>query len=84
VIRSLSNSLCPTGRIHGRTHGCKGSLLKIRKGKFKRELGGCRWNLEANRACFSPPHTLKLTLFKTMGREEPGDFHPVINELGGA
>jgi hypothetical protein len=29
-----------SGRIHGRTHGCKGSLLKVREGKCKGELGG--------------------------------------------
>jgi hypothetical protein len=22
------------GRVHGRTHGCKGSLLKVREGKY--------------------------------------------------
>jgi hypothetical protein len=45
----------PLGRIHSRTCGCKGSLLKVREGKCKREHCGCRWNLEAKRACcFSP------------------------------
>jgi hypothetical protein len=28
------------GRIHGRTCGCKGRLLKVRDGKYKREHGG--------------------------------------------
>jgi hypothetical protein len=31
VIRRLPNPLCPVGRIHHRTHGCKGSLLKVRE-----------------------------------------------------
>jgi hypothetical protein len=44
VIRRLPNSLCPMGRIHGRTHGCKWSLLKVREGKYKREHEGPRWN----------------------------------------
>jgi hypothetical protein len=35
VIRRLPDSLCPSGRIHGRTHGYKWSLLKARKGKYK-------------------------------------------------
>jgi hypothetical protein len=38
-------SLCPVGRIHGGTHGCKESLLKVRKGKYEREHAGCRRNL---------------------------------------
>jgi hypothetical protein len=37
MIRRPPNSLCPPGRIHSKTHGCKGSLSKVRKGKFKRE-----------------------------------------------
>jgi hypothetical protein len=36
----LANSLCPLGRICGRTHGCKRSLLKVRKGKYKGEHSG--------------------------------------------
>jgi hypothetical protein len=32
--------LCPTERIHGRTRGCKWSLLKVRDGKYKREHAG--------------------------------------------
>jgi hypothetical protein len=39
VITKLPNSLCPLGRIHHRTRGCKLSLLKVRKGKYKREYG---------------------------------------------
>jgi hypothetical protein len=35
--------LCvPQGRIHHRTHGYKCRLLKVRKGKYKGEYGGCR------------------------------------------
>jgi hypothetical protein len=33
--------------MQGRTHGCKGSLLNIREGKYERELGRHRRNLEA-------------------------------------
>jgi hypothetical protein len=32
----------PYGRIHSRTHGRKGSLLKVREGNYKREPGGAR------------------------------------------
>jgi hypothetical protein len=39
MIRRLPNSLCPTGSIHHRTHGCKWSSLKVRKGKYKGEHG---------------------------------------------
>jgi hypothetical protein len=42
VIRRLPNSFCPSGRIHGRTHGCKWSLLKIRNGKYKGKHGGAQ------------------------------------------
>jgi hypothetical protein len=31
VIRRLPNSLCPVGRIHGKTCGCKWSLLKLKE-----------------------------------------------------
>jgi hypothetical protein len=35
--------LCvPPGRINGRTHGCKWSLLKVRKGKYKGEQGSAQ------------------------------------------
>jgi hypothetical protein len=40
------------GRIHGRTCECKGSLLKVRKGKYKGEHGRSRWSLPAERVCF--------------------------------
>jgi hypothetical protein len=40
VIRRFPNSLCPAGRIYHRMHGCKWSLLKVRKGKYKGEHGG--------------------------------------------
>jgi hypothetical protein len=46
----FQNSCVPQGRIHGKTRGCKWSLLKFREGNYKREHGGCRWNLEAERA----------------------------------
>jgi hypothetical protein len=39
VIRKLPNSLC-LGRIHGRTCGCNGSLLKVREGKYKGGMVG--------------------------------------------
>jgi hypothetical protein len=29
------------------------------EGKYKREHGGHRWNLEAEKACFSPPGAFK-------------------------
>jgi hypothetical protein len=29
--------LCPSGGIHGRTHRCTLSLLKVREGKYKGE-----------------------------------------------
>jgi hypothetical protein len=42
--------LCvPPGRTHGRTHGYKGSLLNVRERKYKREPGGRRWSLPAER-----------------------------------
>jgi hypothetical protein len=56
----LPNYLCPVGRNHGRTFGCKWSLLKVKKGKYKGECVGPRWNLEAVRANFS-----SLGAFKT-------------------
>jgi hypothetical protein len=37
---------------------------------------GPQWNLEAERACFPFPNI--------MGREEPCDSHPIINEWGRA
>jgi hypothetical protein len=48
--------LCvPFGKIYSRTHGCKWSLLTVREGKYEREHGGLRWNLEAQKACVSSP-----------------------------
>jgi hypothetical protein len=47
------------GRIHGRTCGCKGSLLKVREEKYKREHGGHRWSLLAERVSFSFLGTFK-------------------------
>jgi hypothetical protein len=69
-------------RIHGRTHGYKWSLLKVREGKYKRECGGHRGNLEAESLRFSFLVLLKLTLSYQKG--EPGDFYPIINEWEGA
>jgi hypothetical protein len=46
VVRRLPDSLCPIGRIHSRTCGGKGGLLKARKGKCKGEqvgTGGVCW-----------------------------------------
>jgi hypothetical protein len=40
VTGRLTDSLSGWGRIHGRTRGCKGSLLKVREGKYEREQGG--------------------------------------------
>jgi hypothetical protein len=31
------------GRIYGRTHGCKETLLKVREEEYKEEHDGCRW-----------------------------------------
>jgi hypothetical protein len=39
VIRTFPNSLCPIGKIHDGTPGCKCSLLKVRKGKYKGKPG---------------------------------------------
>jgi hypothetical protein len=37
VIRRLRILCIPWGRTHGRTHGYKESLLKVREGKYKME-----------------------------------------------
>jgi hypothetical protein len=37
--QKTSKFFVPLGRIRGRTCGCKGSLLNVRKGKYKREHG---------------------------------------------
>jgi hypothetical protein len=78
VIRRLPNSLCPSGRTHGRTHGWKWSLLKVREGSMMDAGGLCRQRENA-----SLPQVL-LKLHSPMGREEPGDSHPMISEWGGA
>jgi hypothetical protein len=39
VIRRLTNSLFPPGRIHGRTRGHKWNLLKVREEKYKGRPG---------------------------------------------
>jgi hypothetical protein len=77
VIRRLPNSLCPSGRTHGRTHGWKWSLLKVREGSMMDAGGLCRQRENA-----SLPQVL-LKLHSPMGREEPGDSHPMISEWGG-
>jgi hypothetical protein len=52
------------GRIHGRTCGCKGSLLKVREGKYKGEHGGAQVREHA-----SLVHVLlELTLIYGKGR----------------
>jgi hypothetical protein len=52
--------LCvPQGRMHGRTRGCKWSLLKVREGKYKRGHGGTRWKVGAERESFSFPGAFK-------------------------
>jgi hypothetical protein len=40
--------------------GVKRSLFKVREGKYKKEHGGHRWNLLAERACFSSPADFKI------------------------
>jgi hypothetical protein len=69
VVKKLSNSLCPTGRIHHRTHECKWSILKLRKEKYK---GGAWWGPGG---MWRPRELASPALL--MGREEPGDFHPI-------
>jgi hypothetical protein len=40
LIRRLPNSCFALERIHGRTHGYKESLIKVRKGKSKVNMVG--------------------------------------------
>jgi hypothetical protein len=54
------------GGVHGRTCRCK---LEAREGKH-------RWKLGPERVCFSSHVLLKLCW--SMGREEPGDFNPIM------
>jgi hypothetical protein len=51
VIKRLPNSLYPAGRIHGKTCGCKWSLLKVREGNTKGPWQGPNgiWKLMAGR-----------------------------------
>jgi hypothetical protein len=42
MIRRLPNFVCPKGRIHHRTYGCKWSLLEVSRGKYKGEHGGAQ------------------------------------------
>jgi hypothetical protein len=46
------------------------------KGKTKGEHGGAHVETGADKACA----LLLQVLLKPMGREEPGDSHPIINE----
>jgi hypothetical protein len=39
VIMRLPILRIPPERIHSRTHGCKGSLLKVREDKYKEKHG---------------------------------------------
>jgi hypothetical protein len=82
----LANSLCPLGRICGRTHGCKRSLLKVRKGKYKGEHSGHQWNLEAKRASFSFLGTFKSYTNLWEGRNQviPINNHCVGRGMGGS
>jgi hypothetical protein len=52
VIRRLPYSLCPAGRIRGRTHGCKWSLLEVREGKYKGDMVGAG-GIWSSRALFN-------------------------------
>jgi hypothetical protein len=71
---------CPLAwKNPSRIHGRKGSLLKVREGKYKGEHDRHRWSLLTERAFLSQV-LLKLSF---LGREEPGDSHPIINEWGG-
>jgi hypothetical protein len=73
--------LCvPFGKIYSRTHGCKWSLLTVREGKYEREHGGLRWNLEAQKACVSSPFKAYSNLWE--GRSHVG-FYAIIKERGG-
>jgi hypothetical protein len=72
--QKISKFFVQCGRIHDRTCGYKGSLLKIRERKYKGEHGGCRQSLLADRASFFFSGTFKTY----MGKAEPGDSHPII------
>jgi hypothetical protein len=83
VIRRLPNSLCPLGRMHGRTHGCKGSLLKVRGEKYKGKHGGVQVEATSQERvslffrCFK-------NLRQPMGRGEQGDSCLIVSEWGEA
>jgi hypothetical protein len=50
IVNGVGVIFVPHGRIHGRTHGCKWSLLKVREGKYKGSMVvGPRWKPEAER-----------------------------------
>jgi hypothetical protein len=46
------------------------SLLKVREGKYKREHGGHRWNLQAERVYFSSPGAFKIYTNQWKGRNQ--------------
>jgi hypothetical protein len=62
VIRRHPDSLCLVGRIHCRTHGCKGSLLKVREEKYKGEHGGHRGVCQQREGAFLSQVLLKHML----------------------
>jgi hypothetical protein len=44
----------PPGRIHGRIHGCKGSLLKVKEGKYKGKHGEAQVEAGSQESVFLP------------------------------
>jgi hypothetical protein len=48
----------------------KWSLLKVREGKYKRSMVGLRWNLEAEKACFSSPGAFKTYAYLWEGKNQ--------------
>jgi hypothetical protein len=63
VTRRLPNTLCLAGKNPSQECECKWSLLKVREGKYKREHGGHRWYLEAER---ESPSLLQMLLKPTL------------------
>jgi hypothetical protein len=59
VIRRLPKPLCPSGKNPWQDTGYKGSSLKVKEGKYKREHGRHRWNPEAERLSVSSSGALK-------------------------
>jgi hypothetical protein len=54
VIRRLPNPFYPTRKNHGRTHGCKGSLLKGREEKYRGKHVGAQVEAESQGRVFLP------------------------------